>query len=102
MLGPQQRFSSSKRLQELDGRAKRLSKEVGYVAEMNRLCSQMVHCTENMLKMMDQNTSSDRTFGENIAQMDGALHAKIQQCDAWLIENTPKLKKMTDQLAEGK
>lgn len=102
MLGPQQRISPSKRLQDLEDRAKRLSKEIGYVSEMNRLCSQMVHCTEDMLKMMDENTSSDRKFGENIAQMDGALHAKIQQCDAWLLENVPKLKNMTDKLAEGK
>jgi len=99
MLGPQQRISPSKRLQEMEDRAKRLTAEIAYVSEMNRLASQMVHATGKMLSLMDENHTSDRKFGETIAQVDGALHAKIQQCDAWLLENAPKLKKLTDQLS---
>lgn len=101
MLGPQQRISPSKRILEREDRAKRLSQQVAYVSEMNRLCSQLVHTTGKMIALMDENPTGDTPFSDRIAEMNGSARAKVQQCDAWLLENVPKLKKLTDELAGG-
>lgn len=100
MLGPQDRITQSKRIENLQDRVKRLTAEVAYVAEMNRLSSQMVHSTGKMLALMDENKTADVQFSDRLAEMNGALHAKVQQCDTWLRENTPKLERLTAQLTD--
>lgn len=102
MLGPQHRISPSKRILDLETRAKELSSQVAYISEMNRLCAQIVHNTSAMLKLLDENTTNDGHFGNLIAEMNGSAIAKVQQCDKWLNANVPKLKKLTDELAGDK
>jgi uncharacterized iron-regulated protein len=85
---------------ELEKRARKLSKEMAYVSEMNRLCSSLVHSTSALLKLMDENTTKDNTFGELVAQTNGAAHAKVQTADTWLIEARTRLDRFTSRLAE--
>lgn len=86
-------------LNKLEERARQLTREVGYVAEMNRLCSTLVNVSQAILKMMDENKQQDTTFGELVARVNGAAHAKVQLADKWLIDARPKLDRMTDKLA---
>lgn len=98
MLGSQPRISQSKRISDLEAKAKELSRMVAHVSEMNRLCAQMVHTTSKIMALMDENTTRDAGFSDRIAEMNGAAYAKVQQCDAWLNREVPRLKKMTDEL----
>lgn len=86
--------------EQLEKRAKQLSTEMAYVSEMGRECSRLVHITSNLLKLMDENKTKDNTFGELVAQVNGAAHAKVQLADAWIAENRAKLDRMTSRLAE--
>lgn len=85
---------------ELEKRAKKLSKEIAYVSEMNRFCSSLVHTTTKILALMDENTTKDNTFGELVAQVNGAATAKVQTADVWLIEARAKIDRYTARLAE--
>jgi len=85
---------------ELEKRTKKLTAEYAYVSEMSRLCSSLVHTTTKLLALMDENTTKDSTFGELVAQVNGAAHAKVQLSDPWLIEARAKLDRYTNRLAE--
>lgn len=84
---------------DLEVQAKRLSKELGYVAEMARLSSQLVHTTEKLLSLMEENSQKDGTYGALVAQVNGAAVSKVQLADKWLIENRSKLDRWVERLS---
>lgn len=85
---------------ELQNRALKLSRELAYIAEMNRLCASLVHVTSKLTALMDENQQRDNSFGELVATVNGSAHAKVQLSDTWLIENRAKLDRYTSRLAE--
>jgi hypothetical protein len=92
-------LAMSEQQRQLEQRARQLSKEMGYVSEMGRLCSALVYATGQLLKLMDENKQRDERFGQQIAEVNGAAHAKVQLADKWIIENTAKLDRMSNELA---
>lgn len=84
---------------DLEAQAKRLSKELGYVSEMARLSSQLVHATNKLLELMDENSQKDASYGELVARVNGAATAKVQLADKWIIENRSRLDRWIETLS---
>lgn len=82
---------------QLYNEIKRLSRQIAYVSELNRLSSAMFYAASKIVLLCSENQSPDETFVTLAAQAAQAAHAKIKMCDAWLNENEQKMRILRDQ-----